>query len=72
MPRWLHIILQIATIGVGVAGHVYGIPLIPIIATALSASIGVINQAYNTDGTPQETAFIPKNQQQIIPKPPNQ
>ena len=60
MPRWLHVLLQGTLVG--------GQFIVPVLApkhqqmgaaslAALNAFVGVINQAYNTDGTPQEKAF---------------
>lgn len=61
MPRWLHIIVQIATSAAGIIGAVQSTSTWPlIVSTGINAVIGVINQSYNTDGTPQTVAFIPK------------
>lgn len=65
MPRWLHICVQIALLAASTISSVhFANPYIGLIGGFLMGVVAIINQAYNTDGTPQTAAFVPKNQQQ--------
>lgn len=58
MPRWLQIVLHVATIGVGAyASYATGTSLPLVISSGANAVIGGIAQSYNTDGTPQTVPF---------------
>lgn len=60
MPRWLHIVLQVFSTAAGAyISYKTGSPLPSVIATGVSGVTGVIQQAYNTDGTPQAAPFPP-------------
>ena len=73
MPRWLHIVLQVLVqVAGGYAAYKTGTPLPSVIAGGVSATVGVAQQAYNTDGTPQTTAFIPSPLPPIKPIVPQQ
>lgn len=61
MPRWLQILLHLATIGVGAWVAVeQGSPVPLVVSGGVQAAIGGIGQLYNTDGTPQSQAFVKK------------
>ena len=63
MPRWLQILLQVlATASGAYASYATGTPLPLVISGGTNAVIGGIAQSYNTDGTPQSQAFVPKGQ----------
>ncbi len=58
MPRWLHIVLQVlSTAGGAYLSYKTGSPLPSVISTGVSGLTGVVQQAYNTDGTPQAAPF---------------
>ena len=58
MPRWLYIVLQVLSTAVGgYVSYKTGSPLPSVISTGASGLIGVVQQAYNTDGTPQSAPF---------------
>lgn len=60
MPRWLHIVLQVlSTAGGAYLSYKTGSPLPSVISTGVSGLTGVIQQQYNTDGTPQAAPFPP-------------
>lgn len=61
MPRWLQILLQVASTAVGgyLSFHA-GTPLPSVIAGGVQAAIGGVAQSYNTDGTGQQVAYVPK------------
>ena len=57
MPRWLHIVLQVLSTAAGAyISYKTGSPLPSVISTGVSGLTGVIQQQYNTDGTPQAAA----------------
>lgn len=60
MPRWLHIIVQIGSAAAGILGAVQGVSWAPIASLGINSTLGIIQQSYNTDGTPQTVAFEPK------------
>lgn len=63
MPRWLQITLHIASAAAGAyLAYTTGQPLPLVISAGLQTAIGAVSQAYNTDGTHQTTAFIPKGE----------
>lgn len=63
MPRWLQILLHLVAVGAGAyASMARGSPVPLVVTGAAQAAIGGIAQIYNTDGTPQTTPFVPKQQ----------
>ena len=60
MPRWLHIVIQVLSTAAGAyVSYKTGSPLPSVISTGVSGLTGVIQQAYNTDGTPQAQQYPP-------------
>lgn len=62
MPRWLHGTLHVLAVG-AVAGLTVAKAVNPLAAAGISAAqamLGVAMQSFNTDGTPQTVAFVPK------------
>ena len=60
MPRWLQIILHIATVGVGsYASYATGTPLPLVITSGVNAVIGGVAQSFNPDGTPAAQPYTP-------------
>lgn len=60
MPRWLHIVIQVLSTAAGAyISYKTGSPLPSVISTGVSGLTGVVQQAYNTDGTPQAAPFPP-------------
>lgn len=61
MPRWLQILLHLGATAAGAyAAYSTGSPLPLVITSGAQTAIGGIAQVYNTDGTPQAVAFVPK------------
>lgn len=60
MPRWLHILTQVLSSVGGILGAVQGVKWAPIAAIGINAGVGIIQQQFNTDGTPQSIAFVKK------------
>ena len=60
MPRWLHLVLQILSVAGGAyVSYKTGSPMAAVISTGVSGAVGVFQQKYNTDGSPQATAYPP-------------
>ncbi len=59
MPRWLQILLHIATTGAGAyIAYSTGTALPLVISGGVNTLVGSIAQNYNTDGTPQAQPFV--------------
>lgn len=62
MPRWLQILLHLATVAVGAwASVATGSPIPSVVAGGVQTAIGGIAQIYNTDGTHQSQPYTPSN-----------
>lgn len=72
MPRWLNVLVQILSAAGGILGAVQGTKWAPFAALGVNSAVGIISQQFNTDGTPQTTAFVPKSKQVIPPPQVNQ
>lgn len=68
MPRWLQVVLHAALIALNIGLTTAGV--IPAKYSALAgiaqAALGYVAQQYNTDGTPQASAYVPP----VSPPPP--